>query len=384
MRGRSKLAEWATAAPQSLGAQIAVVVVLALIVALRWWPHAVAVLPLNDELPYMRAIDLVISGESPYRGGYLYPPLFAVGGAWLVERIGSTPFLFLVRALCYLGLAATAWIALRTVSWRKWFPLAAVLGLCLLPAIAFGVTIHNISLAISGATLVALWIWPRQPVLAGLLLGVSAVVKPMVLLVPVLLLVHRSKTGGHRHRVAGGIGLAVTGLLLVLPPYLPEMMALASRTATIPRSVSLHRLSYLAGWENGTLWVSGAVALVTVLLVRRLELNRLELLVVASVGSLMATPVLWSHTLVMTLPIQVLLIDRLVSRPRNDGSRFPFEAAFVLLTVAALQLSTGASSVDDQPVAFQVASTLPIALAPALAALYLMRTGGVVDPSARA
>ncbi len=355
---------------------------LALVIAARHWVHAIASIPLNDEISYMRAIDFVLAGRSPYtRGNYLYPPLLAVLGAGIVDRLGAAPFLWLLRALSYLGLAATVWIGLIAVPWRRWFLPAAVAFVCLAPAVTYSIELHNISPLIAGTTLVALWVWPRLPVTAGVLLGLGAVIKPMVFLVPFLLLLHRPRAGGFRHRIAGSVGLAVTALLLWLPPYLHDMFALASKTATIPRSVSFHRLAYLAGWEQGALWVSAAIAVVAVIVVRRLELGRLEILVVAVIASLMATPVLWSHTLVLSIPVQTMVLERLYRRRQEGRLRFRFEPVFVILAVAAIQLAAGASSVDDQGSAFQVYSTLPIAVAPLVLAVYLMRTGGYPDPA---
>ncbi len=353
------------------------VAALGLVIAVRHWFHAVTQTPLNDEIPYMRAVDFVLAGQSPYtRGLYLYPPLLAVVGARIVESFGVATFLWHLRALSYLGMALTVWITLLTVPWRRWFLPAAVAFLCLAPAVTFAIVIHNISPLVAGATLLALWIWPRSPLAAGVLLGVGAVLKPMVVLVPVLLFFHRPRAGGSRHRLAGGVSGVVAALLLWLPPYLPEMLSLASKPATIPRSVSFHRLAYLAGWEESAIWVSAIIALVALVVVRRLELGRLELLVVSVTATLMATPVLWSHTLVLALPIQAMALERLYRRRIGEGELFRFETVFVVLSVAALQLSGGAGSVDDQGSAFQLFSTLPIAIAPLAVAGYVMLTGG--------
>ena len=361
------------------------VVGLAVVVALRWWLHASTPTPLNDEISYMRAVNFVIAGESPYtRGLYLYPPLLAVVGAAWVDSLGEASFLYLLRGLCYLGVATTVWISMLSVPWRRWFLPAAIAFLCLAPPVWFGVEIHNISLMVAGSTLLALWIWPRRPILAGALMGVGAVLKPMVFLIPFLLLMHRPAGGGTRHRLAGAVGIGVTALLLALPPYLTEMFSLASKTATIPRSVSFHRLAYLAGWENGALWVSAFFGLAALIVVRRLELGRLEFLVISVTASLMATPVLWSHTLILALPIQAMVLLRLQERRHAGATRSGYETVLVLLAVAAVQFSGGAGSVDDQGSVFQVFSTLPIAVAPLALAAYVMMSGGYPEPRAPA
>ena len=351
--------------------QAAIVLLLTVLLSIVWHAHLLADYPINDELSYVRAAEFVLEGRSPYNyGGYLYPPLLAVVGAGLMESYGTPVFLWLLRGLCYLGIVITAWLAIRSTPWRRWHPYAVALYLALAPAVFFGLVVHNLSLAVAGSTLVALWLWPRRPIAAGVLLGLGAVIKPMVFLIPFLLFAHRPRAGGYQHRLAGGIGVGVTALLLLLPPYFIEMFSLASRAATIPRSVSIHRLTYLAGWEDGALWVSALVALGGLWVVRRSPLDWRGFMVVSVVASLMATPVLWSHTLLMALPIQVMAIERLYRR-RREGATFSFEPALVLLAVMALQLSGGATSIDDQGLVLQVAATLPIALAPLVLAAYL-------------
>lgn len=359
--------------------QVAIVLVLTVLLSLLWHAHLLADYPINDELSYARAADFVRAGQSPYNyGGYLYPPLLAVVGAEIsemTESLGAPVFLWLMRGLCYLGIVVTVWLAAMSTPWRRWYPYAAAAYLALAPAVFFGLVVHNISLAIAGSTLVALWVWPRRPIAAGVLLGLGAVIKPMVFLIPFLLLAHRPERGGYRHRVAGGIGVGVTALLLLLPPYFRDMFSLATKAATIPRSVSIHRLTYLAGWEDGALWVSALVAAAGLWIVRRSELDWRDFMVVSVAVSLMATPVLWSHTLLMALPLQAMALERLYRR-RRAGASFRFEPALVLLTVLALQLSGGATSIDDQGLVLQVAGTLPVALSPLVLAVYLRRAWG--------
>jgi hypothetical protein len=355
--------------------QAVIVAVQTVLLALLWHAHLLADYPINDELSYTRAIDFVLDGQSPYNyGGYLYPPLLAVVGAGITESYGSPVFLWLLRGLCYVGMAVTVWLAALSTPWRRWYPYATAAYLALAPAVFFGLVVHNVSLAVAGSSLVALWVWRRRPITSGVLLGLGAVIKPMVFLIPFLLFLHRPKGGGWHHRLAGGIGIGVTGLLLLLPPYLKEMFSLATRAATIPRSVSIHRLTYLAGWEEGTLWVSGLVALCAVWVVRGAELDWRDFMVVSVAASLMATPVLWSHTLLMALPLQAMALERLYRRWRG-GTSLRFEWALVVLAVLALQLSGGATSIDDQGLLLQVSATLPVALAPLVLTLYLRRAG---------
>ncbi len=368
--------------PTTWKAQVGLLVALTLVVAVRYWYELVPAVVLGDEVTYMRSVDLVLADQSPYtRGHYLYPPFLAVAGAQLVEMLGAPAFLRLLRSLCYVGMALTVWFAMISVPWRRWFVPAAVAYLCVAPAVMFTMDIHNISPLVAGAALAALWSWPRRPLLAGCVLGFCAVLKPMVALLPALLFFHRPRRGGRVHLVAGAVSGVVAGALLWFPPYLEEMFALASKAVTIPRSVSLHRLGYLAGWDQGALWISGGIALVALWLVRRRELGRLEILAISVIATLMATPVLWNHTLLLSLPVQAMALERLYRR-RLEGETRSLETVFVLLTVLALQLSGGASGVDDQPLALQVWATLPIALAPFAVVAYVMGTGGYRESDA--
>ena len=114
-----------------------------------------------------------MEGESPYGwGGYLYPPLFALGGAWLWETLGRGGLLAVLRVVNLAGAVVTVWCAMvwLPLTWR--WRLAAGLGvIALSPAMVQGLTFGNVSLWVSGMLVVGLLLWTRFPVTSGVLLG---------------------------------------------------------------------------------------------------------------------------------------------------------------------------------------------------------------------
>jgi hypothetical protein len=70
----------------------------------RWWPDLAWDQLLYDELDYLHGLTLVREGRSPYgEPRFLYPPSFAVLGAWGLERLPPLPLARLVRALDLAG-----------------------------------------------------------------------------------------------------------------------------------------------------------------------------------------------------------------------------------------------------------------------------------------
>ena len=108
--------------------------------------------------------------------------------------------------------------------------------------------------------------------------------------------------------------------------------------------------------------------------------DRDQLLAVALAGCVMVTPVVWNHTLVLTVPLQAMAIALAASRYRaasGPARRWRgWEAVGIALAVAALTFGEGATGIDDRGVALQIFATLPPALAPAILAAYVLRFHG--------
>ncbi|MGB6362640.1 MAG: hypothetical protein WBG64_08225, partial [Thermoanaerobaculia bacterium] len=176
--------------------------------------------------------------------------------------------------------------------------------------------------------------------------------------------------------------LLLTGILLFGFPELDRMMRL-SYWSRLERTVSLHRFAYLLGWQQGVLLISAAVAVAAVVVARWRPLGRTHLLALAITAALAATPLVWSHTLLATLPIQVLAVTTAILRYRQDVGDGPAARAirvrrrhqllFVGLGVIAIHFAEGPSGTYDQNLLVQWLGTIPPAVAPAALTAYLFK-----------
>lgn len=376
------------------------VAALAALLALRWAPALTSPEPLADERIYLSAVAKVMEGKSPAAAhGYLYFPFLAITGAWQAEILGPMAVAWEMRLANLLGLALTAWCALAWSPWGRWRKvLVAAVALALMPAASFGMGYGNLSLAVSGLVVAGLLLWPRAPLTAGGLLGLSIAVKPLAPVAVLALAVHRPEESeaeepdpiqARPHFLAAAMALFVAGSLILSFPYLKDVLGQAEPDLA-SRTVSFHRFPYVLGLRLHPAMIFGAVAAATAVLARWRPLPRYLFLSLALAGTLAATPLVWSHTLILTLPIQALALQvawwRFQESRRNAGRGEPsleeeslrrkIEPAFVLLAIAAIQFSAGATGIDDQATWLQLVGTLPPALAPGLLTGYLFATVG--------
>lgn len=362
---------------------LAAVALLVGVCVLRWWPYLTADHRVNDEISYVRGARLAAAGESPYsRGGYLYPPGPAVVGGAAIERFGLLPTLRAVRLVNYLGVAVVAWTAvgfLPLAATGRWLAAAAIL--CLSPAVRFGIAFSNLSLAVGGLIVLGLALWTRHPALAGGLFGASLAIKPLAPGALAVLLTHRGEAPPRRRLLVVGAA-ALVAIACTLPfPWLDDMVRFAvGGIEPLGRSASVHRIAYLLGWSRWTSALSLLLLVPVVWLARRRTLRSEEVLALALAATVTLTPVVWSHTLVLTLPLQVLAGVRAWRRWRQRaGARPGYELALTGLGIAALQLAEGATGIDDRPVALQLAAAVPPAIAPLGLALYVLATAGAPE-----
>lgn len=355
------------------------VVLLALAALLRFWPSVTAAGPLPDEMGYVRGIERVLAGGSPYPGGsYLYPPLVAHAGAWGWEHLGRGAVLAAFRLANLLGLATVVWCAAVWLPWGWRARVAAGAAyLAVAPAVRMGMLWGNLSLAVAGMIALALFIWVRRPWAAGALLGASIAVKPVAPVAVAVLAAHRPRRGGWRHWQTAATAAWVAAALIVFFPTWRELLAPLATPGLVARTVSVHRLAHLFGLDGRMIWVTATVALIAVAVARLRPLSPPVLFGTAVAATLAATPSVWPHTLLVSLPLQVMALRLAAERasaaaPRELRWR-RWELVAVALAVAALQLSEGASSTDDRSVAFQIFSVLPPLLAPAALAAYVAR-----------
>lgn len=355
--------------------------------AIRFYPALGSVEPLGDELAQERAFQQESAGQSPYLDGtYVYPPSLLRIGAALRQLPLASPFLPL-RGLALLGLAIVLWSATAWLTGRTWLRLGLAIAYALLaPGVRQGVELGNLSFAVGGMIVLGLLVWERTPLGSGLLLGASLLFKPLAPAAMVALFCQRAAKG-HRHQVAVGVAVVAAALPLLADPELGAFLRHGSHSFVLERTVSLHRFLALAGLPGAatalTLLLLAAVAAVA----RRWVRDRDQLLAVALAGCVTVTPVVWNHTLVLTLPLQAMALAIATSRLRRAAPQERrwrgWELTGIALAVAALTFAEGATGIDDRAVALQVFATLPPALAPAFLAAYVLRfRNSSTDPQA--
>ncbi len=144
--------------------------------------------------------------------------------------------------------------------------------------------------------------------------------------------------------------------------------------------MSLHRFLALAGLREGASVLSLLLLAGIAAVARARVTDRDPLLAVALAGCVMVPPVVWNHTLVLTLPLQAMAIALAARRYHVAAAAERrwrgWEATGIALAVTALTFAEGATGIDDRAVALQIFATLPPALAPAILAAYVLRFHG--------
>lgn len=358
--------------------------VLMVVPLLRWWPMVTETqIPLGDEVAYFNAFKLVAAGESPFEEpDYLYPSVFAYAGAWSLVHLGQTFTDALLQALNLLGLATVIWCSM---AWLPWSVPRRLLGgavfILLAPQVRYSVEFNNFSLAVAGMMVGGLLLVSWRPLVAGLLLGGSVALKPVAPMAVGCLLFARWEDHARRRWLAAVTAMLVAAALVLLFPHLDELLALTD-TERVAATISLHRFPKLFGFELNALWVSAPLALAAAALVARRRLGRARFLCFALTASIAVTPLVWSHTLVVLLPLEVLALavaaDRwvLLRRAPTASRTIPpwLEPVGVVLAVVAIQLSAGAGSIGDQSVLLQLFGAGVPALSPFILLAYLLRT----------
>jgi hypothetical protein len=346
--------------------------------------------PLGDELAQETAFLQQAAGISPYLdGSYVYPPSLIRIGALLRQLPLPSPYMPL-RGASILGLAIVVWYSTGRLAWKPWQRLgAAVLYVGLAPGVRQGVEFGNLSFAVGGCIVVALLAWQRAPVGSGLLLGTSLLLKPLAPAALVALFFHRPHRphrpipGGHRHQLAVAVAVIAAALPLLADPEFGAFLRHGSDSWVLERTVSLHRFLALAGFPEGASILSLLLLAGVAAVARARVAEREQLLAVALAGCVMVPPVVWNHTLVLTLPLQAMAVALATQRyraaaaaggaERRSWGWRGWEATGIALAVTALTFAEGATGIDDRAVALQIFATLPPALAPAILAAYVLR-----------
>jgi hypothetical protein len=319
--------------------------------AQRWWHHGLIVLALwgvaiarywkwivlspsglADSSAYFQGFSAVLEGRVPYvHPRFLYPPLFAHGGAWLTQHLGLTGVAVLLQLINLLAASALVWISLTLVVPRLGVRLvAAPVLLALLPPILDSIGSGNIAIAITCLALAAALLWGRAPFVAGGLLGLALAAKPMAVgFLPVLAL-QRTFPGP---RCWGAIGMAVAIAAGSLALYPTEALAMFHHLggSTGVRTVSLHaalrELGLLVPAAGVTVLVGAAGGLVAY---RARGLHPISLAYLSCALSLAMLPVISNGSLSLGLPIifaAPVFAARRLARQWNNGQEQRKKAA---------------------------------------------------------
>ena len=346
LHGRRRLSWWI---------HLVALLVLALATLIRFYPYLGADRTLGDERIYLRSFQSVADNQSPYgpptdRLNYYYPPAFAFLGALTLEATDSRTTVIAMRAFNVFGLALCLWISFLFVP-RTW-PWCLSIGVVYIGvapiALTRGFIQGNVSFAAVGLSLAALALWRRHPLLAGLSFGVSTITKPLAPLAMVTLAGHRPARGGWRHLLAAATGVAVAGALTYISPFFGDYLATDGGEIgewPLRRTVSLYRWLHAAGLRPSPLVLVAIVAVAVTLFVRRRPITERQVFLLAIATMTLGTPALWSHTMQLTLPLQVMAFDRAWRRAADRSPDAPplarYELALVILAVIALQGSDG-------------------------------------------
>jgi hypothetical protein len=358
---------------------------LAAFLVLRFWTSLTAAETRIDEGAYLRAFEVTRQGGSPYREhGFLYLPAFAVLGGHAVDWLGAGKVRWGLRAATVAGAAAVVWLSATLLPWTTpWRLAASTAYLAAAPGVSLALRTGNVA-PVAGALIVAgLLFWPRAPAASGALLAASLPWKPLGVLALPLLGAHRPAGGGRRHLVAAAVGVATAAAVALcgvdyLRDFLRFGAALESEDFRVSRTVSLHRLLLALGLPVGRLEVAIAITVAALLLARSRAWTRNGFLCFALAACCLSVPALWPHSLLMTLPIQILALRRALgsqgAASADGGARRArrYQLAAVACGVAALQWSDGVGGLDPHPSLALAAALLPAVLAPPLLALYVI------------
>lgn len=283
-------------------------------IGIFWWQDILSSPSwMCDGRNYELAIDLVRRGRSPYESRlFPYPPTIAVLGAWATELLGPETFRFIYRHVNLLSGCAAIWGSLYLTGWPWVIRLViAGVGIRYIPALEMGMTTDNLSIMCSGAAIAALILWQRVPFLAGILLGLSLSLKPVALLAIFLLAAHRPIDSQHRHLVTAAVAAFTFCLLQGLAPgwffsgiFNPNVKATSLDWSTAFINASLYRVFTSFGLAVSPFLFPIIFLILGLIYVRRRPLNNGQLCCIACSASLLSLPVVWSHTLLLVLPVQ--------------------------------------------------------------------------------
>lgn len=316
--------------------QHSVAVLLLILLSLLRWPASVSNHPRGDEKVYLAGFTEVLNGDSPYTvRGFYYPPGFARLGAWVLDWGGQVGVLFALRLANHVGICLVIWLAMSWLPLRlgqRW--LVGALVLCLSPAIHGGIVWGNVSFAAIALVIFGLQCWEKSVLLAGLLLGVGLAVKPLAPGALAVLVAHRPQDVRSRPMRVVAVAIVVGAVGMLPLSQLRQMLALSPGSLAYSRSVSLQRFLATLGLEVPHSATAVLVLVLVMALAYRRNLSSVQLECLAIAAITLATPIVWGHTLMITLPIQAMASCAALMRYRAHGRlREPIFVALAILMI---------------------------------------------------
>jgi hypothetical protein len=373
--------------------------------------------PLYDEAIYEAAAEQVHAGASPYTiEDFVYPPVFAHALDGARTLLGELASRLLLRGLNFLALI---WLLWQASGWGversrlRWRVLICLL-LLLVPGVAFAVEYGNLSLLSGALVLAGLLAVESRPVVAGTVLGISFVIKPLV---PPALVVLAVPCRGFAARawlrspslIAAAVGGLTAMVVLVAFPLWSGYLRAPIADGLLYRSASVIRVADLLGLplprELVLVGVYGAFSLI----VWRRRSSARERTIWSLTAVVCGVPLLWPHTFVVFFPVLVAAMATAWSRSlarrgrasetggpetiapgerasgkrgagpvplRSGWSRAPWWSEVALVACCALAiLFFEAANLDLLAPGIQLSLVLPPLIAPLLLAFYLASWG---------
>lgn len=359
-----------------------------------WWyrDELVARGVQSDLAGYLRAFDRYAAGGDPYDDpDFLYTPVFVVMGNAAYQALGPRAFVLAFRGAALLGVWVLVWLSLRPVRWP--WPAELIAAALVVPSGLTDNGIHcaNLTLVLAPLLAVGLLLGETQPLRGGALAGSVNAIKPLgVTALAVAAMPERGRSSPRRAQVAAAAAAAVAialWLLLVGRRLLPEMMSRARGKPEEGHHLAIHRALYQLGIHVPAVGVFLVVTALGCALAWRYARTVEQRTAIGLAFSAMALPVVNPNTLLMSLPIQVLALDRAATRWRTASEctwRTVAELALVGAAVVGVHGSLGTVAFHDLPWPLGGLVTLIPHLEIAFLALYAVRSATGDAPVAAA
>jgi hypothetical protein len=329
---------------------------------------------LGDESAYLCAFRSVRDGTNPYLScpRYLYLPAFSRVGGWALASLGEPAIRIALRLAIVLGGAMVAVFAAGLVRAAIGVRMLVVVAIMLCPPMAEGIGFGNVSPLVAGLACLALFLWPRFSVAAGVALGAGLLVKPMALLLPLAILA--APHAGRRGWMTAGIAVVVFAASVF--PWWRDLSSIPGMDTQIHAhtNMALARGLFQFGLPVPALVVLALVAaLVVVAMRRRLLISPMDawhrVARVGLCGSIVALPVVWNHTLILLLPVLAWAVaaafrDLRAAWRSPRRSRAMLYALFVVVGILLTLQSDSLAEIDPRHGAIESALLLVSLLFP--------------------